>query len=82
MNAQGVREVHPFARVKLFDDFAEILSVVLLSIREDAVFHSSVEDLSMVVSILSAWLTSLRTILQISSLLEISSCIPGANILP
>ena len=23
MNAQGFREVHPFARVKLFDDFAE-----------------------------------------------------------
>ena len=23
LNAQGVREVHPFARVKLFDDFAE-----------------------------------------------------------
>ena len=23
LNAQGVREVHPFSRVKLFDDFAE-----------------------------------------------------------
>ena len=23
MNAQGVHEVHPFAQVKLFDDFAE-----------------------------------------------------------
>ena len=44
LNAPGVYEVHPFARVKLFANFTEILSGLTSSICEDAVFHSSIED--------------------------------------
>ena len=44
MNAQGVFEVHPFARVRLFDDFTEDTFWIPSTIREDAVFHSSDED--------------------------------------
>ena len=81
LNAQEVREVHPIARVKLLMPLRKILFGVLSSIREDAVFHPSVEDPSTVVSSLSASPASLRTVIQTSSLPEISSWIPGENIL-
>ena len=59
----------------------KILSGVLSSIHEDAVFHSLVKDCSTVALSLSASPTSFWTVLRTSSLLEISLFIPGANIL-
>ena len=38
LNEQGVREVHPFARIRLLDILGQILSRLPSSIREDAVF--------------------------------------------
>ena len=77
LNAQGFREVHPRCLMPL----RKILFGVLSSIREDAVFPSSAEDPSTVAPSLSVSPTSLRTVLQTSSLTEIYSCIPGENIL-
>ena len=45
LNAQGLCEVHPFARVKLFDDFTKDFSGLSSTIRKDAVLHSSDEHL-------------------------------------
>ena len=80
LNGDGVREVHLNARVKLFTLFDKILFGAHSTIREDAVFPSSVVNPSTVVSSLSAIWMSLRTVLQTLSPPEISSCIPGENI--
>ena len=82
LNAQGVRKVHPFARVRIFDDFTEdTFRTTFLNSRRCRVLHLSDEDRWTAVSSLSASPTSLRTVLWTSSLLKISSLILGANIL-
>ena len=44
MNAQGVRKVHPFSLVRLFDNFCEDAFGLTSSIREGAVFLLLVEN--------------------------------------
>ena len=44
LKAQGVREVHPFARVRIFDDFTEDTFGLPSTIREGSEFHLSDKD--------------------------------------
>ena len=80
LNREGVREVHPTARVKLFTLFDENIFGALSMIPEDSVFLLSVVKASTVVLILSAIWTSLWTVLRTLFLLKISSFIPGDKI--
>ena len=78
-----LKEFARFIRLLEFDSLTilgKILSILPSSIREVAVFLSSVKDRWMTVSSLSSSSTSLRT-LRASSLLQISSLMNGVPIL-
>ena len=81
LNAIGVREVHLFAQVRLFNDFREDISRLSSSIREDSVFPSLVGDRWTVVSSLFASSTSILT-LKLSFSLQIFLFTIGVPILP
>ena len=81
LNAQGVREVHLFAWVRLSTSLGKIHLGLPSTIREGAVFHLLDGDRWTAVSSFFAATTLLRIVLQTSFLLKISSFIPGAIIL-
>ena len=77
----GVREVHPFAQVRLFDDLREDTFKTSSSIRGDAVFPLLVGDYWTIVLSFSASSTSILTLKLSSSLLILLFTI-GVPILP